>query len=196
MMFRERRVVNMTELEIIAHAQTYIEKLAKGINPLTGEEVAQTDVVNNVRISRCLFYTSDLLKKIVDNRGKFKVEMPEQNPFSLNPEQVARFEYSQQSLSVSEIVKRFNALIDSVYMKELKTKHVTEWLVSVGMLQNIVINNRTRRRPTPQGESIGITTEERMGQYGMYEGVFYSNKAQHFIVDNIDAIIAFGNQKD
>ena len=195
-MFRERRVVNMTELEIIAHAQTYIEKLAKGINPLTGEEVAQTDVVNNVRISRCLFYTSDLLKKIVDNRGKFKVEMPEQNPFSLNPEQVARFEYAQQSLSVSEIVKRFNALIDSVYMKELKTKQVTEWLVSVGMLQNIVINNRTRRRPTPQGESIGITTEERMGQYGMYEGVFYSNKAQHFIVDNIDAIIAFGNQKD
>lgn len=96
----------MTELEIIAHAQTYLEKLAQGINPLTGEEVPDTDVINNVRISRCLFYTSDLLKKIVDNKGKFKVEMPDQNPFSLNPEQVARFEYSQQSLSITEIVKR------------------------------------------------------------------------------------------
>ena len=59
----------MTELEIIAHAQIYLEKLAKGINPLTEEEVAENDVVNNVRISRCLFYTADLLKKIVDNRG-------------------------------------------------------------------------------------------------------------------------------
>lgn len=185
----------MTELEIIAHAQTYLEKLAQGINPLTGEEVPDTDVINNVRISRCLFYTSDLLKKIVDNKGKFKVEMPDQKPFSLNPEQVARFEYSQQSLSITEIVKRFNTLIDSVYMKELKTKQITEWLVSVGMLHNIVVNNKTRRRPTPNGESIGITTEERMGQYGMYEGVFYSNQAQHFLVDNIDAVLAFNLQE-
>ena len=184
----------MTELEIIAHAQTYLEKLARGINPLTEEEVPDTDVINNVRISRCLFYTSDLLKKIVENKGKFKVEMPDQKPFSLEPEQIARFDYSQHSLSITEIVKRFNALIDTVYMKELKTKQVTDWLVSVGMLQNIVVNNKTRRRPTPNGESIGITTEERMGQYGMYEGVFYSNKAQHFIVDNIDAIIAFHYQ--
>lgn len=187
--------MDMTELEIIAHAQTYLEKLAKGINPLTGEEVAENDVVNNVRISRCLFYTADLLKKIVDNRGKYKVEMSDQKPFSLSMEQVARFEYSQQSLSITEIAKRFNALIDSVYMKELKTKQITEWLVSAGMLQNIIVNNRTRRRPTSQGESIGITTEERMGQYGMYEGVFYSNKAQHFIVDNIDVIITFSNQE-
>lgn len=184
----------MTELEIIAHAQTYLEKLAKGINPLTGEEVAETDVVNNVRISRCLFYTADLLKKIVDNKGKFKIEMPAQRPFSLTREQIGRFEYSESGLSITEIVRRFNALIDSTYMKELKTKQITEWLVNVGMLQNIVVNNKTRRRPTPQGEGIGITIEERMGQYGVYEGVFYSNKAQHFIVDNIETVIAFDEQ--
>ena len=109
-------------------------------------------------------------------------------------EQIERFEYSESGLSITEIVRRFNALIDSTYMKELKTKQLTEWLVSVGMLQNIVVNNKTRRRPTPQGESIGITIEERMGQYGVYEGVFYSNKAQHFIVDNIETVIAFDEQ--
>lgn len=183
----------MTELETIARAQMYLENLAKGINPLTGAEVSDNDVVNNVRISRCLFYTADLLKKIVENKGRFKAEMPEQKPFSLTSNQIARFEYSANSLSVSEIVKRFNALIDTVYMKELKTKQITEWLVSVGILQNIIVNNKTRRRPTPQGEGVGITMEERMGQYGMYEGVFYSTQAQRFIVDHIDAIIAFSN---
>lgn len=76
-------------------------------------------------------------------------------------------------------------------MKELKTKDISEWLVEAGLLQNIVVNNKTRRRPTPQGESIGIFTEERVGQYGTYEGVFYGTKAQRFIVDNIGAIIAF-----
>ena len=67
----------MTELETIARAQMYLENLANGVNPLTGEEVADSDVVNNVRISRCLFFTADLLKKIVDNKGKYKAEMPE-----------------------------------------------------------------------------------------------------------------------
>lgn len=94
-------------------------------------------------------------------------------------EQAARFDYSRQRLSVTEIAKRFSVPIDSVYMKELKTKQITEWLVSVGMLQNIIVNNKTRRQPTPQGESVGITTKEWMGQYGVYVGVFYRNKAQH-----------------
>ena len=39
----------MTEIEIIARAQMYLEKLANGVNPLTDEEVAENDVINNVR---------------------------------------------------------------------------------------------------------------------------------------------------
>ena len=185
----------MTELETIARAQMYLEKLANGVNPLTGAEVGESDVVNNVRISRCLFYTSGILKQIVENKGKFKVEMPDRKPFSITAEQLMCFEYSEYGLSITEIAKRFNALIDTAYMKELKTKDISEWLVEARLLQNIVINNKTRRRPTPQGESIGIFTEERSGQYGTYEGVFYSPKAQHFIVDNIGAIIAFSNRE-
>lgn len=45
----------MTELEKIAYAKTYIEKLANGINPLTNQAVPDDDIINNVRISRCLF---------------------------------------------------------------------------------------------------------------------------------------------
>jgi len=45
----------MTELEKIAYAKSYIEKLANGINPLTNQEVPESDIINNVKISRCLF---------------------------------------------------------------------------------------------------------------------------------------------
>lgn len=182
----------MNELEIIARAQMYLEKLANGVNPLTGAEVSAGDVVNDVRIARCLFYTSGILKQIVENKGKFKVEMPDRKPFSITSEQLAHYEYSEYGISITEVTKRFNALIDPVYIKELKTKDISEWLVEAGLLTNIVVNNKTRRRPTSQGETIGIFTEERSNQYGMmYEGVFYSTKAQHFITDNIGAIIAF-----
>ena len=34
-----------------------------------------------------------------------------------------------------------------------------------------------------------------MGQYGSYQVVLYSEDAQHFIVDNVDAIVAFALDK-
>lgn len=185
----------MTEIETIARAQMYFEKLANGINPLTNEEVAENDVVNNVRISRCMFYVSGILKQIVDNKGKIKVEMPDRKDFSITPEQLLKFEYSEKALSITEITKRINALIDTFYVKELKSKEITEWLVDVGMLNSITVNNKSRKRPTAAGNNLGIITEERMNHYGtMYEGVFYNRNAQCFIIDNIGMIIEWNRQ--
>ena len=42
---------------------------------------------------------------------------------------------------------------------------------------------------------MGIYTEERAGQYGMYEGMFYNTNMQHFIVNNINAIVEFSNKE-
>ena len=36
-----------------------------GINPLNGEKVKDDDLINNIRISRCLFYVNDVLNDIV-----------------------------------------------------------------------------------------------------------------------------------
>ena len=83
-----------------------------------------------------------------------------------------------------------------MYVKELKSKIITEWLVEVGMLTNIIVNNKARKRPTSSGENLGIFTEERTNQYGTpYEGVFYNLNAQHFIIDNIDTVIALNREK-
>ncbi|MGN0488317.1 MAG: hypothetical protein ACI4HO_03520 [Ruminococcus sp.] len=186
----------MTEIDKIARAQMYLEKLANGINPLDGTEVPENDTVNNVRISRCMFYVSDILKQIVDNKGKYKVEMPDRVPFSVTSEQLLHFQFSDTPLSISEITKRINALIDTMYVRELKLGSIAEWLVSINMLSNITVNNKTRRIPTESGKNLGITTEERIGQYGQhYEAVLYNRNAQQFIIDNIDAVININNEK-
>jgi len=56
-------------LELLKHAKEYIEKMANGINPLTGESVKDDDLINNVRISRCLFYVNDVLGNVLSNGG-------------------------------------------------------------------------------------------------------------------------------
>ena len=40
------------------------------------------------------------------------------------------------------------------------------------------------------GLELGIEFEVRDGQYGGYTAIFYTEKAQRFLVDNLDEIIA------
>ena len=46
----------MTEQEKLHRAKHYIDSLANGVNPLDGTPIPEQDIVNNVKISRCLFF--------------------------------------------------------------------------------------------------------------------------------------------
>ena len=60
----------MEEKDKIALAKDWVRKLANGINPLTGNAVNENDVVNNVHISRCLFYIADILGKYSEKKTR------------------------------------------------------------------------------------------------------------------------------
>ena len=140
----------MTELEKIAYAKTYIEKLANGINPLTDQPVSDADSINNVRISRCLFYVSDLLRQIVENGGVSRIKTKTAKvPFQLDYEARKNFRYSETPIPISEITRRINELIQSEDMKKLNYKFISDWLIQAGFL--VLVTNddgTTTRKPT------------------------------------------------
>lgn len=53
------------DIKLVLHAMDYIDDLARGINPFTKEEIDDNDIINNVKISRCLFYVSDVLDTVI-----------------------------------------------------------------------------------------------------------------------------------
>lgn len=55
----------MTEREKLLYTKGFIDKLADGVNPLTDERIPEGDLLNNIRISRCMFYVSEILRKLV-----------------------------------------------------------------------------------------------------------------------------------
>ena len=55
----------MTEREKLLYTKEFIDKLADGVNPLTDERIPEGDLLNNIRISRCMFYVSEILRKLV-----------------------------------------------------------------------------------------------------------------------------------
>ena len=172
-------------------AKAYIDQLANGINPIDGTCVADSDVINNVRISRCLFYVSDILKRVIDNGGSIGKKKVAKGPFFLPSEAAKGFRFSKAPITVSEIVKHINSLADSERCCQLKLTSVTTWLIEIGALEVITTaDGKNTKLPTAQGTELGILTEKRMGQRGEYTVVVYNIEAQRFIIDNIEAIIA------
>jgi hypothetical protein len=109
----------MTELETIQHAKNYLDKLARGINPLTDEPVPEEELINNVRISRCFFYVSDVLRRVLENGGVGSVPRAKLPPFRIGHETLKGYVFSEEPLAISRITERINALVDTTKMKKL-----------------------------------------------------------------------------
>ncbi len=178
----------MTELDKIAYAKSFIDKLANGINPLDDTPIPEGDIANNVRLSRCFFYVSDILRQVCENGGIGKVE--KNIPFSITYEQLVRFEFSNFPISGSEISHRLSVIVNNPAMKSFSVLLMNQWLVQSGFLyEDIDSMGRKRKLPTEHGRGIGICTEQKMGRDGNYTAVLFDTNAQHFIIDNIQAIL-------
>ena len=191
----------MTELEIMQRAKQYIDALANGYNPLSGQPVRDDDVVNQVRVSRCLFYVSGVLQKVIDNGGevqKKKVPRSQKVPFALLPEQIVQLKPHSSQQSASRITASINELIDTEKMQKLKTTDITGWLLSIGMLQDIETSSgRKRKVPTPNGEMLGMKETSFINEQGVpTQYTVYDKNAQQFIFDNIETLIAFIHERE
>ena len=109
----------------------WIKKLANGINPIDGSVVSDDDIVNNVHISRCLFYVTELLEEI----GKRKQSSTKQyeEDFNLTPEALSKINITQKS-TISVFVKEINKVIPE-NMKPLPIPAIPKWLVKIGYLE-------------------------------------------------------------
>ncbi len=181
----------MTEIEKIAYAKSFIDKLADGLNPLDGKPIPENDIASNPRLSRCFSFVSDILSQVCENGGITKSKRVKKAPFSISFEQLEKFELSESPIPISEIAKRINDAAGNESMKKLSYRNITEWLLGIDML---CLQERTDGKPakcpTEAGMQIGISTETRTGRYGEYQTVVYNKSAQQFILDNLDAVIA------
>ena len=179
------------DMQIVAHAKDYIDAMAKGKHPLTGQELPEGDTLNNVRISRCLFFVSDVLEEVLANGGVGAPKKEKKQPFRVQGIDFSKMHYKETPRNISDIVNDINALRPE-NMSKLKVTAVTDWLVDIGMLEIVTISGKNRKQPTAKGLAMGILKEERVGLYGPYTVVLYSADAQHFIVDNLIAVIEGG----
>ena len=187
----------MTELEKVAYAKSFIDKLANGINPLDDTPIPDNDIANNVRLSRCFFYVSSILQKEIDRERRkiSKEKKSKRRPFSIAPEQLEQFEYSSIPISVTAMSKKINWMVrEDIEQKKIKKfsyRKIYCWLQNIGMIEwREWENGKPKRFPTAEGEAIGLVLQI-WENYGKRSPVIYfSEEAQHFVIDNIEAVMA------
>ena len=180
----------MTELEKLERARMYLDKLANGIDPLTDQELPDDTMLNNVRLARCFFYAADVLRRVIENGGEVQAaKKAKKQGFLLTPEQLESFHVSASPVSISELVEKINAIIDTDKMKKISTTAITNWLLEKGFLQETIkADGKKSRLPSQQGLDIGLSTEDRVTVRGSFTVVLYNADAQTFILDHLGAI--------
>ena len=184
----------MTELEKIAYAKSFIDKLARGINPLDDTTIPEDDIVNHPRLCRCFFYVSEVLGQIVMNgkKSEARAKKPKREYFSITTEQLSHFKYSDTPITTSEFCNRLESLVDLKTMKRISRQSLPEWLVSLELLAPPPNGTRySACLPTTEGESMGIARITYQNEYGVHSANVLGIEAQKFIVDNMEAFLAF-----
>lgn len=186
-----------TELDTMKHAKEYIDKLANGIDPFTDKPVPDDDIVNNVKLSRCFFYISGILEKVIENGGEVTAEKTvevikpqKRGAVVITDEARARFKCFINEVSLSTFTDMINKYLDRDVSVKLKSTAIADWLTVIGMLDREALpSGRFKRVPTDSALSEGIRLNEYLtpGGFPRY-AIMISPSAQQFILDNIDAI--------
>lgn len=182
----------MTELEKIAYAKSFIDKLAEGINPVDGTPIPDGDVAKNERVKNCFAYVSDILYRVVENGGiKTAHQKVRKRDYLLTPEQKKKIKFSREPITVSNFTDILNGCAMTENMKQITAPMITKWLQYKDLLYTAIRSDGKKAKlPTERGRAMGIIAEQVTGRFGAYTALFYNTDMQKYIVDHIEEIVA------
>ena len=198
------------ETKILERAEMYLRKLACGVNPLNEESLPESDTCRQERISKCLLYVADYLQQKVGPKPQAAKGTKAAKPVSpkrkrelaneelvLSDEMLAKYEFSEDPMSLSGIVRRVNALIpEGSAMIPLLYADVAEVLTQEGYLQKQAgAAGKETNLPTPQGEEKGFSRveEDIRGHFSIFTKC--NTDAQKFVIGNIQKAVAQANAR-
>ena len=175
----------MEEREVLLRAKEYIEKLANGVNPLDDSKVGDDDIVNNVRISRCLFYVANVLQDVINRKSRVRSSKSKREKFDISQEQIDKIEIVKNPITISELIGKINSFVNVDSMRRLSYKKVVDWLKKNNIMTTFIDEKgKSRSKPTEYGENIGFKLERRLSSsYGEYYTTIINEDAQRFILD-------------
>jgi hypothetical protein len=175
------------EKEKLLKAGEALNKIANGINPVTGEPIVQESFLQDPRIVRCLFYTKDILQKLADSGFRTG---PRPSSFSITAEEKARVELPPGNIGINQIAHCINEVININRSIKLTGVELNKRLKKMGILsEQPGQKGKTRTSVNAKSKDYGIELEKRSFQGNEYEMVLFTEKGKQFLLDNLERIM-------
>ncbi|HCY49751.1 MAG TPA: hypothetical protein DHU79_05775 [Clostridiales bacterium] len=188
----------MTEAQKILYAKNYIDKMANGQNPLTDEALPDDDLLNNVKITRCLFFVSSLLQELVDLKSgpqtteqKHTYNKPK-TTFEATKEMIDGFPYDNtHEMYIKQVVDYFNAFAEANGMRKVYTTAVLDWLTKNEYLLDVTTDGENHKAVSGLGKQYGVFSQLRKDSEGKcYSLITLNESAQRLVAEHINEIAA------
>ena len=169
--------------------------------PATLDEMLEVSGVGNVKLRQYGEKFLNLLKSydsFNDEKDEsFNNEKPEEKTpkaqkrsrFSPSDAQLAKFRYSDEPISLSELHRRLDELVDHSKMRRIARTRIPVWLVLTGFLGPARLTDKGYAGvPTDAGLSIGLSMKIYTDEYGEHSVLMFNREAQEFIIDHLSVI--------
>lgn len=172
-------------------AQKYLLNLSCGRSPLEGTGIPEDLIWNEPAIREALTLAADLLHAYLQNGGFHRMAQGRLRAFHLTESERAKIPISEEPIGVMALAENI-AKVTPYDMKRLSYATIANWLTYVGALEWTVNRDGERKRlATTDGNLLGLQTVERTGVQGrVYQKNVFDENAQHFVIDNLDSIVA------
>ncbi|MDR1629385.1 MAG: hypothetical protein LBS36_04110 [Oscillospiraceae bacterium] len=179
----------MENKELTERAKLYMEQLASGKDPFSGENVPFDTLLSNERLQRCFSFVAGVLGEVIANGGVTKkTVVAGKLPFAVSPEQQAQIELSEDAVGVNTLAKRIAAVLPPE-MKRLSGAQINTWCVLQGFLREDVYGGKPRKVSTPGGNRLGITTIDIKSPQGVeVKKNIFDKQAQQFVMERLNEI--------
>ncbi len=182
----------MNETDVLKRAKFYMDSLAEGKNPLTGEELSEDCEIAKESFYKCFDYISGVLSRVIEEKSQPSERRGGRASFYLSPEDMERVQVSSEPVGINTVAARINEIIDQSRMKGVSGGKLAECLLELGYLETEISSDGGRiRRATAKGIMAGIETVEKTDSVGKsYRQNVYSLEMQRFLINNINDIIS------
>lgn len=179
------------EFEKMEKAKNVLQKMAKGVNPLTGEAITEHNFLNDPRIIRCFYFVSEVLDNVI--QGVYRKSGSRLPDFIITPEQKQRVKFPEGKIGVNEFSRHINQCINLNESKKLTGVELNKRLKKMGILtEKIIENGKTRTITNSNSAKYGFEMENRVFNGVEYEMVVINDHGKKYLLDNIETIMKSG----
>ena len=178
-----------SEIEKIEKAKIILEKIAKGVNPITGEQIEEDSFLNDARMIRCFYFVAEVLGNVKD--GVYRSKKNKMTEFIITPEQKEMVEFPPGRIGVNEFSKCINRCIDINISKKLTGVELNKRLKKLGILsEESTQDGKTRTIINEKSIEYGFESERRSYNGNDYDMVVINDNGKKYLSENIESIMS------